>query len=480
MNIKNNLDLENLIKNKVLICPKCHNNSFDIHSFLIACSQCKTEYSINKEGIVRFIDNNCQQPFFFSTVNLNTFSEQHNTPFFIFSEKIINDNIDILFNAAKESNLKIKIYYSVKTNFNRFILNIVKNNINHASVSSGLELSAALTSGFEGKDLSFDGPVYEEKDILSAINAGVELFNIDSYEQAVLLNRLAQENNRFLKISPRLNFFSGNIFYKINYLFTDRFGFSNEEIKRLLKDISSFKNLKLSGFAFHLGSQLNNVSAYLSAIKKIICLIKKHHLKNIKHINIGGGFPAKGIRKNSFMSILFRFFGMNLKRKEINDNFISELNREISSLFKKNNIDLEIIYQPGRYIVGDAGILVSRIFSVKEKWIFVDASVNYLPENFLGLNRRIINISKLHGKKSFKYSIAGRTLCSDIFNINVKMPRPDRGDFIVLESAGAYSLSRANNFTTVIPDIYLIKENSSDIELTKKEENVSDIYEGKF
>ncbi|MCK4667547.1 hypothetical protein KAU33_12400 [Candidatus Dependentiae bacterium] len=460
----------------ILKCNTCGSYKLSEEKRFLICNNCGNKYKIINENTIKSIKDESKK-YYFDDIDISDFSQEHNTPFFLFSEKIINKNYTKLKTILSELKIDHQIYYSLKTNFNNFLLEIINKKFNYASAASILELSAAMKAGFKGSDISYDGPVMRRYEVEYAIENGVKLFNIDSIESAVILNETAVKLNKKLKISLRLNFNFGSKFFRLIHVFNERFGFSYIYFNYFMKKFKTFKNLNIIGLGFHLGSQISNVEIYLKAFKKLIKLIyeidKKYRI-SISHINIGGGFPALNIKKNTFFKLGLRYLKISNKSNNNRNMLIRKLLNGISIILKKKNLPIKIFLQPGRSIVGDAGILITKIYSIKKEWVFLDASNNFLPETFLTVNRDIINISKLGARKDFKYSFAGRTLCADIFNINVNHPRADIGDIIVINSSGAYSLSRANNFTTLTPPIWLITE-SGQINCVSSGEEVEDV-----
>ena len=197
----------------------------------------------------------------------------------------------------------------------------------------------------------------------------------------------------------------------------------------------------------------------------------------IEEINLGGGFPSKTLIKTTPKNLMLSMVGIESKEG------IPELPyfaNKIMGTFMKRLGELKsrpyLAFEPGRCIVSNAGIFVSRVIDRKDdKWIFIDGSTNHVPENIFFASRRVTS-TRVAGKRR-KFTISGRTLnTADILSLKAELPKSiSIGDLLVILDCGAYTISRSNQFTLLRPPVYLIKSNGK-IKKIRREENYNDIF----
>ena len=159
---------------------------------------------------------------------------------------------------------------------------------------------------------------------------------------------------------------------------------------------------------------------------------------------------------------------------------LEEYGREIARCFIRNTAGLRgntiLSIEPGRAVVSTGGIFVAPVVAVKDDWIFLDASTNYLPESFFFAQR--LFLPAVSGDRKMpvrRYNIAGSSLnSSDVLGLGIPLPVPQEGDLFVLLDAGAYTVSRANRFTTLCPPVYLLAPDGMH-RLIRRQEETSDV-----
>ena len=331
------------------------------------------------------------------------------TPFYVYSQqKIINQ-----VNKTKEI-LGNNIFYSIKSNSNQAILKLMNSLDIGADVVSVGELKRALEAGFDPKKIIFEGVGKSEQDLLYAMHKNIRLINTESLEEIKLLDNLANEKNKNVDIGVRLNpDVDGETLSKISTgKKTDKFGIEFDNIDKIIKLVKSCKSLNLIGISCHIGSQISKIEAY----------------KNT--------FSQMKMAANKFIES-----GINIKTvKEELDNCFAQTKYELS-------------FEPGRYLIAEAGVTVTSIVTIKNNgginYLIVDAGMNTLIRPAMyGAHHEILAID-VKSEEIMDYAIAG-PICesSDVFLKNIKLAKQKIGNLLVIKNTGAYGKVMSSNYNS--------------------------------
>lgn len=412
-------------------------------------------------------------------LNINQLAKDKKTPFFLFSEEALKRGFNEIVSSLKKNYDKIRIDYSVKTNNEVEVLKVLKGVGSCAEIAAGQELFLAKKAGFKPEQIIFDGPCKSKADLRLCLDEGIHAFNMDSLQELKNLNEVAKEKGVKAKATFRVNLGIKGIMPNIAEMYISKFGVPIKQAYQAYKKALECSNIEIIGISTHIGSQLTSVKPYLIAIKKLCALAKeleKHNVE-IKEINLGGGFPSQSLSKTTLQSLLLAKINIDLKQNVPSLSYYAET---ISKAFSEEVKELKskpiIAFEPGRSIASPMGIMVSRIEVVKDNnWIFLDASANSIPENIFFAQREFLFADKLDKSSKERYNIAGNSLNSaDIFALNKKIPPPDAGDLVIILDAGAYSISKANRFTTLNPPVYMFNKNQ-EIRLIRRAEKNEDL-----
>ncbi|MCM8818644.1 MAG: diaminopimelate decarboxylase [Candidatus Omnitrophica bacterium] len=396
--------------------------------------------------------------FYIEEIEYKKIVEKLGTPVYVYSYHFITNQIKKIKNAFSE--LPCKICFSVKSNSNLHILKIMKENGLGVDVVSEGELKKALLAGFSPSDIVFAGVGKREEEIEYAIKKNIFCFNVENEEELDIIEKYGRKYNKKINVNLRLNL---NIDVDTHhYIKTSRmenkFGIDIDTAKRIIK--KEFKFAEIKGIHFHLGSQIKEVFPYIKAIEEIkkFCLENKF---NIDMLDIGGGFGIPYTYTDKIQPI-------------------EEFGKEIKSALK--NIKLKtIILEPGRFIVGNSGVLITKILYVKNRktknFIIVDAGMNDLIRPSLYGSYHLIYPTILKNSKQIKFDIVG-PICEtgDYLGKDREMPENIKtGDYIVVMSIGAYGFSMSSNYNTRlrIPEV-LVKNNK--INIIRKRETYSYLF----
>jgi len=393
---------------------------------------------------------------FIEGVSLNDIISTQATPFYIYSQEVITDS----FNKLKEA-LKSEIFFSIKANSNQGILSLMKSLGTGADVVSSGELERALRVGIPPKKIIFEGVGKSKKDIQYAIHSNIRQINIESMEELTLINHIGQSLNKIVNIGIRLN---PNIdVQSLDKISTgrksDKFGISIDCLAEVCESIKASNHIKLRGISCHAGSQLCKIDIF----KKIFITMKEASAKvlshdlQIEHLDLGGGF------------------GVNYgNEKEIDL-------QEVGALVKKmfDDTPYNISFEPGRYLVAKAGILITKILTTKEnggiQYLITDAGMQTIlrPALYQALHK--IQVLKGQINSKLLYTIAG-PVCesSDIIAKNVILPKQQAGNYIAICDTGAYGAVMASNYNSRgLPAEILV--HGKEYALIHKEEHISEI-----
>ena len=353
------------------------------------------------------------------------------TPFYVYSQqKIINQ-----VNKTKEI-LGNNIFFSIKSNSNQAILKLMNSLDIGADVVSVGELKRALEAGFDPKKIIFEGVGKSEQDLLYAMHKNIRLINTESLEEIKLLDNLANEKNKIVDIGVRLNpDVDGETLSKISTgKKTDKFGIEFENLDKIIKLVKSCKNLNLIGISCHIGSQISKIEAYKNTFSQMKMAANKFIESgiNIKHVDLGGGF--------------------HVKYEESDPDFnIEMVKEELDNCFTQTKYELS--FEPGRYLIAEAGVTVTSIVTIKNNgginYLIVDAGMNTLIRPAMyGAHHEILAID-VKSEEIMDYAIAG-PICesSDVFLKNIKLAKQKIGNLLVIKNTGAYGKVMSSNYNS--------------------------------
>ena len=397
---------------------------------------------------------------FFDEVNVLDFAKTNQTPFYLYSQNLITHNF-----MEYTQNLKTLnhlLCYSVKANSNLSILSILSNLGSGFDIVSAGELQRVIAAGGDPAKTVFSGVGKTEEEIKFALSKNILCFNIESQEELNTLNKIALAEKKIANVSVRVN---PAIDVKTHpYITTgmrdNKFGIDESEIINLYQEANDHKGLNIRGIDFHIGSQITSLEPFLDALSKVIGIIKE--LKSLKieleHIDIGGGL------------------GISYDKKPIVSK--EDFSKEILKLVEP--LDLKLLIEPGRSIVGDAGILVTKVINTKKSpsknFLIVDAGMNDLIRPPLySAHHAIKEVSQTKNKKILS-DVVGPVCETADFLGKDRMLSVKQGDYLCVENVGAYGFVLSSNYNTRPKiDEYLAKD--TDIKKIRIRDTIEQILE---
>lgn len=366
------------------------------------------------------------------------------TPFYLYSYKTLLDHFNKIKSAFRS--LNPLICFSVKANSNLAVLKALVNQGAGLDIVSGGELFRALEIGANPKRIVYAGVGKTVKELENAIRARILFFNVESLAELNLLDEVAGRMREKVQVSLRLN---PDVAVKTHrYIVTGRskskFGLNFEQARRILERRDAFSNLEITGLHIHIGSQITNLRPFRRAIRRAASFVKKTGIP-IRYFNIGGG-----------LGIIY-----HKERPQTAKRFA----RAVSPLLKKMNAKL--ILEPGRFIAGPSGILVTKVLYAKEsinrKFIIVDAGMNDLVRPSLYEAYHSIQPVVRRPARQAPYITADVVgpICEsgDFLARERRIQMAGTGDLLAVMGAGAYGFTMSSNYNSRprIPEVMVIR-----------------------
>lgn len=399
-------------------------------------------------------------------IKVQDLAQKFGTPLYVYSYKTIIDHYLKLKTAFKEINPVI--CYSVKANSNLAILKALVDKGAGLDIVSGGELFRARKVNCPARRIVYASVGKTDKEIEEAIKIGILFFNVESLPELENINRIAKRLNKITQVAIRINpdVEAHTHHFITTGKITNKFGIDLKSAYKILLMGSKFSNIKISGLHIHIGSQITEGTPFIAAIKKVIEFIRQLKLRGVslEYLNVGGG-----------LGIIY-----DKETPQTAQEFASK----VLPLLKK--VGLKIIFEPGRFIIGNSGIMVAKVLYVKhtpfKKFVIIDAGMNDLIRPALyGAYHQIIplqGIGKGIGRVE-KVDVVGPICESADFLAKERMlPEVKEGDYLAVMSTGAYGFSMSSNYNSRRRALevmvkgkksYIIRERETYQDLIKKE-----------
>lgn len=355
------------------------------------------------------------------------------TPCYIYSRATIERHwraYDSAFGFSDHS-----ICYAVKANSNLAVLNLLTRLGSGFDIVSGGELEKVLQAGGDPLKIVFSGVGKSESEIRRALEVGIRSLNIESEMELQRISAVAVSMDRVANISVRVN---PDVDPKTHpYIATGlqetKFGIPIEDAPSIYQKAKALPNIRLIGIACHIGSQLTDVSPFVDALDRVLRLHKTlvNMGINVKHLDMGGG--------------------LGIRYRDETPPLPADLAKVIVDTLKSHGYNLSIAIQPGRSIVGNAGILATRIEYLKKgvpkNFAIVDAAMNDLLRPALYQAwQEIIAVNSDSSVAKQRYDVVG-PVCETADTLGFDRPLAiQQGDLLAVRSSGAYGAVMASNY----------------------------------
>lgn len=392
-------------------------------------------------------------------VALSQIATQFDTPCYVYSKSALTQ----AFNNFKAglAGTNYLVCFAVKANPNIAILNLFAKLGAGFDIVSGGELARVLAAGGDPKKIVFSGVGKSADEMRAALNAGIFCFNVESASELVRLNQVAGEMGKIAPVSLRVN---PNVDAKTHpYISTglknNKFGVAFEDALAVYEQAATMPNVAVHGVDCHIGSQITELAPFIEALDLILGLVDALAAKNIPitHIDVGGGI---GITYSDETPPEFEVYAKAI----------------LAKLAHKN---VKVLFEPGRALVGNAGVLLTKVEYLKhtesKNFAIVDAAMNDLMRPALyDAYHEIVAVNPRVGEAD-TYEIVGPVCESGDFLGHDRVFNLAEGDLLAIKSAGAYGMSMASNYNTRGRAAEVMVDDNK-IHLIRQREKIADLF----
>ena len=373
--------------------------------------------------------------------------KQHGTPLYIYSQHTLEDHFQKLDQALAP--LDHLVCFAMKANSNLAVMRTLANCGSGFDVVSEGELRRVIAAGGDPRKCVFAGVGKTEHEIEYAIQQGIYSFNVESEPELKRINRIAAKLNVVAPVAVRVNpNIDAHTHAKITTgTYENKFGIAFEEVEGVYARASKLKNLRLRGIQMHIGSQLTQVAPFKQAVEKMLAMVTRLAAKHqFEFFSIGGGI---GIVYNPALESGAAAWWKTSAAKGI----ITPASYAAALVPLLQPLGLRILVEPGRFIVGNAGMLVTRVEYVKrtgkKNFVIVDAAMNDLIRPaFYDSFHQIVPVKKKGGALVSSDVVGPICESGDYFAKDRPLPKVGEGDYLALLSAGAYGSVMASNYNS--------------------------------
>ena len=365
-------------------------------------------------------------------ISLEAIAKEFGTPTYVYSKNTLIQT----FESFKKGLLKTDhlICFAVKANSNIAILNLFASLGAGFDIVSGGELERVIYAGGDPQKIVFSGVGKTESEIIAALKANILCFNVESRSELIRIQEVAEKINIRASISIRVN---PDVDAKTHpYISTglkdNKFGVDFNQALSLYLDAKSMSYIDIKGIDCHIGSQITELNPFIDALDRVLSLVDQLKKNNIhlSHIDIGGGI---GICYQDESPPDFEIY-------------IKEI------LNKIKDLNVKIIFEPGRALVGNAGVLLSKVEYLKQNDIkhfaIIDAAMNDLMRPTLYDAYHEIKLVREHDAKPQSFDVVGPVCESGDFIAKNRSLTLKENDLICIMSAGAYGMSMSSNYNS--------------------------------
>jgi diaminopimelate decarboxylase len=367
-------------------------------------------------------------------VPLSVIAERVGTPSYVYSAAAIRERYAAF--TASLTGLKTRLHYSVKANSNLAVLNVLQRMGAGVDIVSGGELYRAVAAGFSSNDIVFSGVGKTADELAYALRGGVKMINVESPGELHVLNDVARKLGVVAPVALRVN---PDVSVDTPHPYTRtgehgmKFGIPDDQVVELARESLQLESIQLVGLAAHIGSQISQPDPYAVMARQLLQLydaIRALGITTIRYIDIGGG-----------LAVTYQD-----ERPVDLDAFA----QSIASVM--NGYDLEVILEPGRYLVADAGVLLARVVYRKhsggKEIVITDTGMNDLIRPSLYDAYHAIDSIAAHDSTVVANVVGPICESGDFFAMHRKIDNVQPGDILAIRSAGAYGFVMSSNYNT--------------------------------
>jgi diaminopimelate decarboxylase len=367
-------------------------------------------------------------------VSLDVIASAVGTPCYVYSASAIREQYRQLRDAMGK--LEARLHYSVKANSSIAILALLRELGAGLDIVSGGELFRALKAGYSGRDIVFSGVGKTRREMEEALKAQVLLFNVESEQELNVLDSVANRLGVIAPVALRVN---PEVLVDTPHPYTRtgekgmKFGIPFDEALAVAKVAAKLKNVSLRGLDMHVGSQISQFAPYEVGVQRLLHLrgeIERDTQIRLEYLDIGGGLAVTYDEERSVD--------------------VGQFGKAIGSLVGGSG--LKIILEPGRFLVGNAGVLLTRVLYRKrsggKEFIIADAGMTDLlrPSHYNAYHR--IDAVKPSGKTTVADVVGPICESGDFLALDRQIDDAQPGDLLAVQSTGAYGFVMSSNYNS--------------------------------
>jgi len=428
-------------------------------------------------SIWNYSKNNC-----IGGVKISHLVKTYGTPVYVYDANIIWDKYVSL---RKNLPLNVDIFYALKANFNLSICAYLRKLGCGADIASQGELMVALKAGFKPQRIIYAGPGKEEQELFMAISTGIRAINVESYGEILRINKIAESLGKKVNINIRVN---------PNHVIKDalfpmggtaqKLGIDEDMVLDILSQVKDMPNIRVIGIHAHTGSQVKSHLSLLENASNIIDLALRVFMEAglpLRMISLGGGLGIPTREDNRRLNV--EEYGKGLKK----------IIKEKSKAYKYDLNNVQIVIEPGRFLVAEAGTYLTKIIDIKtskgKKFLITNGGVNHIFKQKYPEEESNVKIYPSKSEAEVEVVDIGGPLClaSDILGRNVPIPKGVReGDIILIQNAGAYCFNFSPLYFMCRPTppevmvykekAYLIRERGKNDDFFFKQRDIQNIF----
>jgi len=400
-------------------------------------------------------------------VALDAIAESYGTPAYVYSKALLTENFDSYANAC--AGRDALVCYAMKANSNLAILDLLARRGAGFDIVSGGELLRVIAAGGDPKKVIFSGVGKSVDEMRLALEHDILCFNVESIPELHRLNEVAGNMGKKARISLRVN---PNVDAKTHpYIATglkaNKFGVAFDDALETYRTAAKLPHLDVSGIDCHIGSQLLDDAPLLEALDKLIELIDALGAEGIHlhHLDIGGGLgidygDGAPVPVGDYLARLFK--RIDAWRAE-----------------KHGGAPIKVIFEPGRSIVGNAGVLLTRVEFIKhgeeKNFCIVDAAMNDMARPAMYQAWMDMQPVVRNGAAAAMFDVVGPICESGDWLARDRELNVDAGDLLVMKTAGAYGMTMASNYNTRGRAVELIVDGDK-VHVVRQRENPADLF----
>jgi diaminopimelate decarboxylase len=378
-------------------------------------------------------------------VAVEALAKKFGTPLYVYSQRTLSDHFQKLDSALGP--LDHLVCFAMKSNSNLAVLRTIANLGGGFDIVSGGELQRVIAAGGDPRKCVFAGVGKTEAELEFALRENIYCFNVESEPELQRINKVAARLKKTAPVAVRVNpNIEAHTHAKITTgTYENKFGIAFEKIEGIYARASKLKNLRLRGVQMHIGSQLTTVSPFEQAIRKVLPLVEKLKKRHaLEFFSIGGGLGI--VYQLALASGLADWW-----KSAAAKNVLTPAKYAARLVPLLQPLGLKILLEPGRFISGNAGILVTRIEYVKrtgkKNFLIVDAAMNDLIRPaFYDAYHEIVPLTKKGGATISSDVVGPICESGDYFCKDRPLPKLGEGEAIALLSAGAYGSVMGSNY----------------------------------